>query len=139
MIPLINGVQYASANITVIIPLIGPISHGITEINFEKDQQIVDNYGFPQDPIGRAYGQNTYKADITLYKEIWNKIIDASPLRDPSKLPFADIIVVYGGAGIPFRKETLRAINFKNNPMGMKAGDTKILCKINLAVAGIDF
>jgi len=139
MIPLINGVQYASANINVIIPGFGVISHGITEINYTTETVIDDNYGLPQDPTGRAYGQNKYSGDISIYKEIWNRIIDGSPLRMPQKLPFIDIVVTYGGAGVPFRKETLRAVNFKNNPVGVKSGDTKLICKIILAVAGIDY
>ena len=138
MIPLINGVAYASANINIIIPGFGPII-GISEINYSAEQDIVDNYSLEQDPTSRGYGQNKYKADITFYKDVWNRIILESPLRNPSKLPFFDIIVTFGGAGVPFRKETLRAVNFMNNPMGVKSGDTKILCKINLAVAGIDF
>jgi hypothetical protein len=138
MIPLINGVAYASANVGVIIPIIGAVT-GVIEINYNKEQQIDDNYALQQDPVSRGYGQNKYTGDITLYKEIWNKIIDASPGKDPAKLPFFDIIVTFGGAGVAFRKETLRAVNFKNNPMGVKGGDTKIVCKINLAIAGIDY
>lgn len=138
MIPLINGVAYSSANIAVIIPIIGLVT-GVAEINYSKEQQIDDNYALSQDPVSRGYGQNKYMADITIYKEVWNRIIDLSPEKDPTKLPFFDITVTFGGPGVPFRKETLRAVNFKNNPMGVKSGDTKITCKINLAVAGIDF
>ncbi len=139
MIPLINGVAYASSNIGVIIPIIGAVT-GVMEINYSKEQQIDDNYALQQDPVSRGYGQNKYTADITIYKEVWNRIIDLSPEKDPTKLPFFDIIVTFGGAnGVQFRKETLRAVNFKNNPMAIKSGDTKITCKINLAVAGIDF
>lgn len=138
MIPLINGVAHASANVGVIIPIIGFVT-GVVEINYAKDQQMDDNYALQKDPVSRGYGQNKYTADITFYKDVWNRIIDLSPGKDPANIPFFDIVVTFGGPGVPFRKETLRAVNFKNNPMGVKAGDTKITCKVNLAVGGIDF
>lgn len=138
MTPLINGVNYASANVSVIIPILGLVI-GITEINYTTDTAIDDNYSLGQDPTSRGFGQNKYTGDITLYKEVWNKIIDVSPLRQPQRLPMFDITVTFGGPGVPFRKETLRGVSFKANPMGVKSGDTKILCKIPLAVGGIDY
>ena len=138
MTPLINGINYASTNITFIIPIIGAVI-GITEINYEAAKAIDDNYSLEADPTSRAYGQNTYKADVTMYKDVWNRIIDASPQRNPSLLPFFDIVIVFGGAGVQIRKEVLRAVNFKNNPMAVKGGDTKLLCKIELAIGGIDY
>lgn len=137
-IPLINGVNYSSANITMIVPLIGVVI-GVTSINYNMETDIADNYSLGQDPTSRGYGQNKYSGDIEIYKEVWNRIIDASPNKNPMQLPFFDIVVAFGGPGVPFRKETLRAVNFKNNPMGVKSGDTKITCKINLAIGAIDF
>lgn len=138
MIPLINGINYSSANVSVIIPVLGLVI-GITEINYGKETSIEDNYSLGQDPVSRGYGQNKYSGDLSLYKDIWNKIIDVSPLRDPAALPPFDIVVTYGGNGVAFRKETLRAVSFKSNPMAVKSGDTKFVCKIALAIAGIDF
>lgn len=137
LIPLINGIQYGSPNIQVILPVLGLVV-GISSINYSKEQTIEDNYGLGSDPVSRGFGQNKYSGDITIFKETWNKIIDISPLRDPSKLPLFDIAVVYtGAAGV--RKEVLRAVSFKTNPVGVNAGDTKIMCKIDLAIGSIDF
>jgi hypothetical protein len=138
MTPLINGVAYASTNITAVVPLVGVLT-GIIAIDYEVKQDVKNNYSFQQDPTSRAFGQNTYTASIEVYKEQWNKVIDASPLRDPMKLPLFDITVVFGGGGTAYRKEVLRAVSFANNPMGVKGGDTKITCKIDLIIAGIDF
>jgi hypothetical protein len=60
-------------------------------------------------------------------------------MRNPLKLPFFDIVIVFTGASGGYRKETLRAVNFKTNPMGVKMGDTKIISKITLAIGNIDF
>ncbi len=135
--PLINGINYASANVGIIIPVIGAVI-GITDLNYNQVQQIDDNYGLGKEPTSRGYGQNSYTGDLTIYKDVWNRIIDASPGKDPSNLPMFDIIVTFGGPGVPFRKETLKAVNFKNNPMGVKSGDTKLTCKIDLAIGGIE-
>jgi hypothetical protein len=138
MIPLINGVNYASANISVIIPVLGVVT-GITEINYMQETAIDDNYSLAQDPTSRGFGQNKYTADLSIYKDVWNRIIDISPLRNPTRLPLFDIVIVFGGTNVPFKKEVLRAVSFKSNPMAVKSGDTKLICKINLAIGGIDF
>jgi hypothetical protein len=138
MIPLINGVNYSSANVSIIIPILGLVI-GITEINYAQETAIDDNYALEQDPVSRGFGQNKYTGDISMYKETWNRIIDASPNRTPQSLPYFDIVVAFGGPGVPFRKETLRAVSFKANPMSVKSGDTKLVCKIPLAIAGIDY
>lgn len=141
-LPLINGVNYSSASVNVIIPALPTgLAIGVASIEYDRAQTIEDNYGLGQDPISRGFGQNKYTASIELMKDTWNQIIDASPLRDPSKLPLFDITVTYAGSstGGVFKKEVLRSVSFKNNPSGTKAGDTKITCKIELAVGNIDY
>jgi hypothetical protein len=139
MVALANGVNYSSVNIQVFIPVIG-IVVGITKIQYGKEQTIDDNYALGQDPVSRGYGQNKYSGSISLYKETWNKIIDASPLKDPLALPPFEITVVFGGAATGgYRKETLHAVNFKANPMTANSGDTKLILDIPLAIGGIDY
>lgn len=143
MIPLINGVNYSSANVNVILPILGAVVAGIQAVNYRKETNIVDNYSLGQDPTSRAFGQNTYTGSLEIYKEVWNRIIDLSPERDPAKLPLFDIVVTYGGnlggVAVPFRKETLRGVSFKTNGSGVTGGDTKIVVTVDLAIAGIDF
>jgi len=141
-LPLINGVNYSSASVNVIIPALpSQLAIGVVSIDYDKMQEVTDNYGLSQDPISRGFGQNKYTGSIELMKDTWNQIIDASPLRDPAKLPLFDITVTYAGSttGGIFKKEVLRAVTFKNNPSGVKMGDTKITCKIELAVGNIDY
>lgn len=139
MIALINGVNYSAQNVIVVIPAIGPVV-GITKIEYNKEKTIDDNYGLLADPVSRGFGQNKYSGSITLYKDTWNQIIDASPLKDPlSLIPF-EITVVFGGLATGgFRKETLHAVSFKANPMSVSSGDTKITVDIPLAIGGIDY
>ena len=87
MVPLINGVNYSSANVNVILPILGAAVAGIQAITYKKEMNIVDNYSLAQDPTSRAYGQNTYTGSIEFYKEVWNRIIDLSPLtRHPPQI-----------------------------------------------------
>ena len=136
-IALANGINYSSVNVQVIIPIVGLVT-GITKIEYNKEVQIDDNYSLSQDPTSRGYGQNKYSGSITLFKEIWNRIIDASPLKDPLNLPPFDITIVFGGTATGgYRKEVLHAVNFKSDPMMVGAGDTKILVDIPLAIGGM--
>lgn len=136
-IALANGINYSSVNVQVIIPVIGLVT-GITKIEYNKEVQIDDNYSLGQDPTSRGYGQNKYSGSITIFKDIWNLIVDASPLKDPLLLPPFDITIVFGGTATGgFRKEVLNAVNFKADPMGVNAGDTKILIDIPLAIGNI--
>ncbi len=135
---LINGINYSSSNVSVILLGFGPLI-GVTEINYEKVQTIEDNYELGPEPNSRGYGQNAYTGNVSMYKDLWNSVIDSSPSKDPAKRPMADLIITFGGQGVPFRKETVKAINFKNNPMAVKSGDTKLTCKIDLAVGGIEY
>lgn len=138
-IALINGVNYSSVNVQVIIPLIGPIT-GVTKITAMKEQVIDDNYSLGQDPSSRGYGQNKYTGSITMYWDVLARIIDLSPLKDPLTLPPFEITVIFGGAATGgYRKMSLHACNFKSIPMSVGAGDTKILCDIPLAIGNMDF
>lgn len=137
-IALSNGINYSSANVTAIIPILGPLT-GITKIEYKRETVVEDNYGLGQDPTSRGFGQNKYTASITIYKEVLDKIIAVSPLRDPAKLPLFDITVTFGGAGVPFKKETLKAVTLKVSETNVGAGDTKLLVTIPLAVGLIEF
>jgi len=134
--PLINGVNYAWANITCVIfdvPVIG-----ITEIDYDREQVKEENYGHGIDPISRGYGNIKNKASITLYQDEWKRIIASSPNRDPLQIPPFDITVVYGGSRVSADRDILRSVEFKNDPFSAKQGDTKLMVKLELAVGSIE-
>lgn len=142
MTPLINGVNYSSANINVILPIIGAVP-GIQSISYSVSTDIMDNYALGQDPVSRGFGQNKPVGSIEIYKETYDRIVAASPNRNPTMLPLFDIVVTFGGflggQAIPFKKEVLRSVTFKSNGTEVKSGDTKIIVKVDLAIAGIEF
>ena len=142
MTPLINGVSYSSANINVILPIVGAVP-GIQSIIYRQDTDVMDNYALGQDPVSRGFGQNKYTGSIEIYKETYDRIVAASPNRNPVMLPLFDIVVAFGGylggQAIPFKKEVLRSVTFKSNGTEVKSGDSKIIVKVDLAIAGIEF
>jgi hypothetical protein len=133
--PLINGVAYSWANVKLV--LFGVPVIGITKIEYKKKQNKENNYGLGTEPISRGYGNNEYDAKITLYKDEWNSIIAAAPNKDPNQIPFFDIQVSFGGAGVASTLDVLQACEFLEDPFTVGQGDTKIMIELPLILAGI--
>lgn len=134
--PLINGVNYSWANVSVI--LFGTPVVGIISIDYKVKQAKDNNYGAGSEPVSRGYGRKEYDANIELYTDTWKAIIAGSPNRDPLQIPPFDIPITFGGSGIIAEKDVLRAVEFMENPFEAKEGDTKLTVKIPLIIAGID-
>jgi len=130
--PLINGVNYSWSNIK--FNLFGVPVVGITEINYNRKQKKENNYGYGAEPISRGYGNKEYEGDITIYLDEWKKIIAASPDRDPLTIPPFQVQVLFGGSSLNFEQDTLEMVEFMEDPMQSKQGDTKILVKIPLII-----
>lgn len=136
MTPLVNGINYSWANISVI--LFGTPVVGIISIDYKQKQQKDNNYGAGSQPVSRGYGRVEYEANIELYTDTWKSIIASSPNRDPLQIPPFDIPVTFGGTGVLAVKDVLRACEFMENPFEGKEGDSKLTVKIPLIIAGID-
>lgn len=134
--PLINGVNYAWANIQFV--LFGVPVVGITKINYKRSQKKENNYGAGQEPVSRGYGNKEYEGDIEIYTDEWKRIIAASPDRDPLKIPWFDIPVLFQGEGLLPQRDVLRAVEFMEDPLASNQGDTKLLVSIPLIIGGID-
>lgn len=135
-VPLINGKAYDAGNVSVI--LFGTPLTGIISIDYTVKQKKDNNYGLGYEPVSRGYGMKEYTGSIEIYLEVWKGIIAASPNRDPLQIPPFDIPVTYSGTGVTTNKDVLRAVEFMENPLQTKGGDTKITVKIPLIIGGID-
>lgn len=134
--PIINGINYAWANISLILfqtPVIG-----IVGIDYRIKQDKKNNYGAGVQPVSRAYGNYEYEGSIELYLDTWKSIIASSPNRDPLLIGPFDIPVTFAGNGVLTSKDVLRAVEFMENPLSSKSGDTKIIVKIPLIIGSID-
>lgn len=133
--PLINGVAYAWANVTVNIfgvPIIG-----ITQINYKKKRNKTNNYGANSKPVSRGYGNYEYEGSIELYQEELKKIIAASPNRDPLDIPPFDINVTFGGNGVLPTVDKLLAVEFTEEGLAASQGDTSLKITLPLVIADI--
>jgi hypothetical protein len=134
--PLINGVNYSWSNISVI--LFGQPVIGIVSISYKIKQEKKNNYGSGTEPISRGYGRTEYEGEIELYTDTWKAIIASSPSRNPLLIAPFNIPVTFSGQGVLTQKDVLRMVEFMENPLDTKEGDTKITVKIPLIIGGID-
>jgi len=132
---LINGQSYSWSNISYI--LLGVPLTGITEINYKRKQEKKNNYGKGVEPVSRGYGKKEYDGDFTVYLEVWKQIIAAAPGNDVLNIPPFDIPVLFSGNGVAVTKDILQSVEFLEDPMESKTGDTSILCKVPLIIGGI--
>ena len=137
MTTLINGINYSAINVNNIA--FGVPVTGITKISWSKKQTKDNNYGLAQDPISRGYGQNTYEGTMTVYKDWWQSVVNASPNKDPLQIPPFNWTITYGNPPqTPLVVETLKAFEFLEDGTSVNAGDTKILIDIPFVFAGIE-
>lgn len=134
-VPLINGVAYSWSTVNVVI--FGNQLRGITSVEYNKKQNIVDNYGAGQYAVSRGYGNFECDGSIEMYADELNKLIAISPNRNPLELPFFDIVIMYAGVGVAPVRVTLKACNFMELPVSVAQGDTSIKVKIPLKIADI--
>jgi hypothetical protein len=134
--PLINGINYSWGNITVIglgVPFIG-----IRSIEYKSMQEKTNNYGAGNKPTSRGYGRVEYEGSIEISVDDWKRIIAASPNRDPLQIPAFDIAVVFAGTGVLPTTETLRSVEFLENPFTAAEGDTLLTVTIPLIIGDIE-
>jgi hypothetical protein len=136
--PLINGVNYSWGDVQVMLfgstPLVG-----ITSIEYSEDQDMENNYGAGNFPVGQGYGQFKYTGSIELYKEEINNIIALAPLGKIQLIPAFSIKVVYGNTSQALTIDTLQSCVFMKNPFSAKANDKKMVMKIPLLIGNINW
>lgn len=135
MAALVNGTNYSWVNVQMV--LFGVPVKGITKINYKKKQEKTNNYGSGEDPISRGIGRKEYEASIEVYRDEWQKIIDASPSKDPLDIPPFDIPVVFGGTRVTAKTDVLLACEFMEDAFEVNEGDTSIKLTIPLIIAGV--
>lgn len=135
MAVLVNGVNYSWGNISVV--LFGTPVVGILSIEYKRKQKKENNYGAGFEPISRGYGMKEYEGSIELYTDTWKSIISSAPNRDPLQIAPFTIPVTFGGTGVLTNKDVLLAVEFLEDPLESKTGDTKLTVKIPLIIGGI--
>jgi hypothetical protein len=135
--PLINGVAYSYADVNV--QLLGRTVLGITAISYEDEQDIVDNYAAGQFATSRGYGQNKFKASLTLEMKESERLVEAVPTGRLQDIPPFPITVSYENAANKIVIHKLLMVQFKNNKRNTKSGETNIEVEHELVIAKIEW
>lgn len=134
IIPLINGVAYEWASITV--NLFGAVITGITGINYEEKQDMENTYGAGNLPVERGYGNISFSSGISILASEVEAITAQAPGRRIQAIPEFDIVVAYI-VGVQFVTHTIKQARFTNNKRDVKQGDKKIEVAFELIVGNI--
>ena len=140
-IPLINGINYAWGDISLMIPTVRgayPVV-GITEIEYDETQEIDENYGGGEFPIGVGLGNFKCKGSITLYREEIRQLSLIAPNGKIQLIPPFPIKCVYGNNSQALAIDTLPFCIFRNNTFSSKQGDKKMVSKIDLFIGTINW
>lgn len=121
-IPLVNGMLCSWADIVVLIGGV-PVT-GITGVEYEDDQEVVNKYGAGRYPVGRAKGRIKPSCKLILYQEEVQALSAQSPTGRLQDLPLVDIIVQYIPDSGHLVTDKIRNINFSKNARRWKEGDT---------------
>ena len=133
----INGINRGWGDITLI--LFGVPVTGITDISYKDKQMKENNYGAGVEPVSRGYGKVEYEASITLYREEWESIIQGSPNKKPRQIPPFEIQVLFSPtSGGQAATDILQNVEFTEDDMTSKQGDTSIKVTVPLIIAGVN-
>ncbi|MDF7813608.1 hypothetical protein [Hymenobacter sp. YC55] len=133
--PLINGVAYSWADINV--QLLGKTLIGISEITYEDEQEMVDNYGAGNNPSSRGYGQNKPTASMKVEAKELERLVDAVPSGRIQDIPPFPIVVSFVNSVNRVVTHKLMNAQFKKNSRNSKAGDTNIEVEVPLIISHI--
>lgn len=136
MASLVNGINFSWGNLSLV--LFNSVVIGVTEVSYKKKQVKENNYGMGQQPVSRGYGNYEYEGSITMYLDEWKRIIKASPNNDPMAIAPNDIQICFAGSRILPNKDVLKMVEFLEDPMDAKQGDTKLMVTIPLVIGGIE-
>lgn len=133
--PLINGQAFDWASVT--IQMLGVTIKGVTEINYKVKQAKKNNPGSGVEPSSRGRGGREYEADVTIEEVEVRRILAALP-ADQSlvDVPPFQIVVSYM-VGTKVYTDKIKNVEFTEEGVAIKEGDTGLVRKLPLIIAGI--
>lgn len=137
LLPLINGKSYEWADI--IINILGVPFAGVTNIEYEDDQEMENIYGAGNRPVSRAYGNFKPTAKVTLLMEELENIQAIAPQGVLQRIPEFDITVAFVDAALIPRVHTIKNCRFTKNLRKVNQGDTSIACELDLIISHVKF
>jgi len=135
MIPLINGVSYAYADI--IVNIMGTTIAGITAIQYDDEQKKEDHLGAGRYPVARTYGEKKASASITLDILEVEALQTIAPGGDIASLPPFEITVCFLNQAGLLKTHKLKNVEFMKNSRTAKSGDMSLPVEMPLLVSHI--
>lgn len=136
-IPMVNGMMYSWADIVLAISGV-PVT-GITAIEYDDSQDVVNKYGSGRYPVGRAKGRITPSAKITLYQEEVEAIQSQSVNGRIQDIAPFDITVSYLPDSGIVKTDKIRNCQFSGNSRKWKEGDTGQEVELELVPSHIEW
>lgn len=124
----------------VTLNLLGRDIEGITELEYDDEQEIEVVYGAGNMPIGHsAAGNYAAKASITILQEERQALMAALPLgKRLQDIAAFDVIASFEVSGKVYT-DVIRSCRIKNNGVAVKQNDKSIAFKLELVPIKIDF
>jgi len=136
-VPLINGVEYTHADIT--LNLFGFPIIGVTAIEYSDMQNIEGNFSTGHLPTSVGFGQVDLTATITLTSVEFRRLLDFSPGRRLQNIPFFDVGINFLPETGFFRRDRLVRCKFKGANISSATNNTQIEVPLELFVADIQY
>lgn len=137
---MVNGFEYASEDVKVILPGKATPEDGVIDINYEVEKDHTEILGMSSDTAALGRGKKTRKGDMTVLQSVIEGMqATLPPGKDLTDLPPFTITVGYAPVGGKATFDRLKFVRIKSYSKGMKAGDTNMEVKCVLAIGGIDY
>jgi len=137
MIPLINGVSYAWADI--ICNILGTPVAGIKAVKYDDEQKKQNNWGAGRNPVNRTYGKKEATASITLDVQEVEAIAALTTDGDICSIAPFDVVVCYlNNAGVLVTHK-LKNAEFTKNMRDVKEGDMEIPVECALIISHVEW
>tara|TARA_R110000796_G_scaffold73842_5_gene165895 strand:- start:9576 stop:10004 length:429 start_codon:yes stop_codon:yes gene_type:complete len=135
--PLVNGIAYSYSDI--IVTVLGSVLAGISEVKYEDNQEVVNNFGAGRLPVSQGHGPITTEASIKIDRAELTALIKAAPGKRLQNIGNFDVNVSYVPLGGIPTTDVIRNCRFMNTPGGAAQGDTTVEAELKLMPSHIDW
>lgn len=137
---MISGFEYASEDVKIILPGKLTPEEGVTDINYMTEKEHTEIYGMSAKAVALGRGQQKQSGDVTVLQSVIEGMqLMLLPGQNLTQLPPFTISVGYAPAGGRVTIDRLKFCRIKKVPKGMKAGDTHMEVKLELAIGEIEY
>lgn len=137
---MINGNEYASEDVKIILPGKPLPEEGVVAINYTVKKEHKEIYGMSAKAVALGRGKQEQDGDITVLQSVIEGMqARLLPGQNLTQLPPFPITVAYAPPGGIATVDQLLYCRIKEVPKGMKSGDTHMEVKLMLAIGDIQY